>query len=693
MKINSLYIAPLQKDTGSLLLSIGIMNTLKANFSKVAFFKPIIKTADDHNINFILEYFNLEQKYEQSYGFTIDEVEKLLSENNSHELFEILISKFQKLSKKYDFILMEGLSSDDIAYLSENDINLSICKNLNTSIIPILSGENKDESFILEHIKIEENNIKKESIDHFATIVNKVDTKVIKALKKKDKSDDNRYYLPYIKELSMPTMYEVKKALDSEILFGDKKHLNQNIEATKIASMGFDNFIKHIKNQTLIVVSGDRTDILLGSLAAIQSKTTPHIAGIILTGDLKPKKPIANLINGFKDLGIAVLSSKYDTYETSVIVSNIKPTISPKSCAKVAIMLGQFEKYIDKNKITEKLNIQKSDIITPIMFEYNLFEKAKEKKRHIVLPESEDDRILRASEILLHREVVDITLLGNKDEILHRASLLGLNLENANIIDPLNEESMLEDFANTYYELRKHKRKLILNEAKDLMMTDKNYFGTMMVHKGLADGMVSGAVGTTANTVLPPLQIIKTQKNIDIVSSIFFMCLDTKVLVYGDCAINQSPNAQQLAQIALSSAMSAKAFGIEPKIAMLSYSTGTSGSGADVDLVIEATNIVKQKDPSLLVEGPIQYDAAIEKSVANKKLPGSKVAGEATVFIFPDLNTGNNTYKAVQRSSGAIAIGPVLQGLNKPVNDLSRGCLVSDIVNTVAITAIQVEEN
>jgi phosphate acetyltransferase len=322
------------------------------------------------------------------------------------------------------------------------------------------------------------------------------------------------------------------------------------------------------------------------------------------------------------------------------------------------------------------------------MFEYELIRRAKSVKRHIVLPEGTDDRILRAAEILLLREVVELTLLGDSDEISRKIGSLGLSLGEINIIDPGNSE-LREKYAQAYYELRKHKG--ISAEMAYDVMADVSYFGTMMVHHGDADGMVSGAAHTTQHTIRPSFEIIKTKPGCSIVSSVFLMCLADRVLVYGDCAVNPNPNAEQLADIAISSAETARMFGIEPFIAMLSYSTGESGKGEDVELVKEATRLVKESRPDLKVEGPIQYDAAVDAGVAESKLPGSEVAGHATVFIFPDLNTGNNTYKAVQRSAKAVAIGPVLQGLNKPVNDLSRGCLVPDIVNTVTITAIQTQ--
>ncbi len=291
---------------------------------------------------------------------------------------------------------------------------------------------------------------------------------------------------------------------------------------------------------------------------------------------------------------------------------------------------------------------------------------------------------------MMHRDAVDLTLLGNEDKIRKKISNLGLDLENINIISPLESDS-LDDYADTYFTLRKHKG-ITPDNARDVM-SSVNHFGTMMVFKGHVDGMVSGSVHSTRNTVRPAFEIIKTRPGSPMMSSVMFMCLEDKVLVYGDCAVNPNPNPEQLAEIAIRSAETARIFGIEPIVAMLSYSSGTSGIGTDVEIVKKATEIAHKLDPDLLLEGPIQYDAAVDKRVAKTKLPDSNVAGKATIFIFPDLNTGNNTYKAVQRSAKAVAIGPVMQGLNKPVNDLSRGCTVPDIVNTVAITAIQVQAN
>jgi phosphate acetyltransferase len=322
------------------------------------------------------------------------------------------------------------------------------------------------------------------------------------------------------------------------------------------------------------------------------------------------------------------------------------------------------------------------------MFQYELLEQAKARRRHIVLPEGEDERVLRAADILLRRDVVDLTILGPPDEVRARAAARGLVLDRAMLVDPM-ESPLRSQFAERYYEIRRQKG--VTPELALDIVAEGSYFGTLMVDSGEAHGMVSGAAHTTADTIRPAFEIVRPSPGVSVVSSVFFMCMPDRVLVYGDCAVNPMPDARQLADIAISSARTAASFGIEVRIAMLSYSTGESGRGPQVRAVREATELVRQRAPELKVEGPIQYDAAVDAHVAQLKMPESEVAGRATVFIFPDLDTGNVAYKAVQRSSGALAIGPVLQGLRKPVNDLSRGCGVADIVNTVAITAIQAQ--
>jgi phosphate acetyltransferase len=494
--------------------------------------------------------------------------------------------------------------------------------------------------------------------------------------------------IPMNTVLANPSLKEIAQELDGKVLFGEN-YLNNQAGAYSVGAMQLRNYLTHLKESSLVITPGDRADIILGALQANISANYPSISGIVLTGGLIPEPSIMKLIEGLSDV-IPVISVNDGTYSITNRIGDIKPKIYAENTEKIKVSKQVFAANISAELLAERLITFKAEGITPRMFQYNLLQRAKLHKKHIVLPEAYDERILKATKQLIDLGVVSLTLIGEESKIAARlASLdISLDIESVNIVDPINSE-MFDDYAETLFELRKHKN-INLPMARDLM-TDVSYFGTMMVYKGHADGMVSGAIHTTQHTIRPALQFVKTKPGVSVVSSVFFMCLPDRVTVYGDCAINPNPTAPELAEIAISSAETSASFGIEPKIAMLSYSSGTSGAGADVDVVREATAIVKKKRPDLKVEGPIQYDAAVDMKVGKSKMPDSEVAGQATIFIFPDLNTGNNTYKAVQRETGALAIGPVLQGLNKPVNDLSRGCTVDDIVNTVIITAIQAE--
>jgi phosphate acetyltransferase len=447
------------------------------------------------------------------------------------------------------------------------------------------------------------------------------------------------------------------------------------------------NFLNHLKDNLLIVTPGDRGDIIICALVANLSVNYPKVAGIVLTAGTEPEEPILRLIEGLHTV-VPIIAVDTGTFLTTTQLGSIKSRITADNIKKIQLAINTFEKFVDIPALEQKIKTFVPEGITPHMFQYQLVKWAKRQKKHIVLPEGNEDRILKAAARLINQDIVDLTLLGDPVQVAASVKLLGLQLDlsRLRIIDPVHSE-YYEDYVKTLYELRKNKN-VELEMAYDLM-TDVSYFGTMMVYKGHADGMVSGAVHTTLHTIRPALQFVKTKPGVSIVSSVFFMCLPDRVSVFGDCAVNPNPTAEQLAEIAISSAESSLRFGIEPRIAMLSYSSGTSGEGEEVEKVRRATEIVKQKRPDLLVEGPIQYDAAVDPVVGKQKMPDSKVAGQASVLIFPDLNTGNNTYKAVQRETGALAIGPMLQGLNKPVNDLSRGCTVDDIFNTVVITAIQ----
>ncbi len=694
---NNLYVVATEARSGKSAIILGVMEMLLRKIDRVGFFRPIISdTKDqDHDISLVSSYFDLGIQYDKMYGFTATEANNLVSLGRQTELIEGIINKYNQLSDSCDFVLCEGTDFVSSAAAFEFDINAEISKNLSCPVLLVTNAYQKSTDDIVLSVDVALKSLSGKKCHTIATIINRTEPKdgeaIIKLLKEKDLTGEQLLYaMPDEPSLGNPTVGEIAKLLGAEVLYGEEQ-LNRHVHNFTIAAMQLHNFLTRIEYGSLIITPGDRADVIVACLAAVSSASEQNISGIVLTGGLKPEKPIWDLIKGFP-LMVPILSVKENTFPTATNVNKIHATISPDDDRKITQALAVFEKNVDTEQLEERVVTTHTTIITPKMFEYELLQRARVNKQHVVLPEGEDERILRAAETLLRREVVDITLLGNEDLIRGKIAQLGLRISAANIINPLKSERF-DEYVQTYFDLRKHKG--IPEEYARDIMKDVNYFATMMVYKGHADAMVSGAVHSTAETIRPALQIIKTRPGFSIVSSVFLMCLEDRVLVYGDCAINPDPDAEQLAEIALSSAQTAKTFGVDPIVAMLSYSTGESGKGADVDKVREATRIAKEKAqesfPGLKIEGPIQYDAAVDSSVAKTKLPESDVAGKATTFIFPDLNTGNNTYKAVQRSAGAVAIGPILQGLKHPVNDLSRGCTVPDIVNTVAITAIQAQ--
>ncbi len=696
----SLYITATEARSGKSVISLGVMEMLLRKIDRVAFFRPIInvdsvESPKDQEIHLISSYFKLDIPYKQMYGFTSEEARDLLSLGKEEEIIEGIIEKYDYLADRNDFVLCEGTDFVSAAAAFEFDINAQISKNLGSSVLLVASAYEKSVDKTLRAIEMALESFEEKGCHTLATIINRTDPDKRESLvnelgKSALAAEQLVYAIPDEASLGKPTVGEIADILGAEVLYGEEQ-LNRHVYNFTIAAMQLQNFLIRIDHGSLIITPGDRADVIVACLATVSSTSMENIAGILLTGGFKPEEPIQQLIKGFSSM-VPILSVQENTFPTARVVDKIHARISPDDERKITRALALFEKHVNVAELGEEIITTRPSTVTPKMFEYELLEKARRHKQHIVLPEGEEERILRAAETLLRREVVEITLLGDEKIIGERIAQLGLKMETVKIMDPA-ASSLLEEYVETYYDLRKHKG-ITMENAHDVMC-DVNFFGTMMVYKGHADGVVSGSVHSTAATVRPAFEIIKTKPGFSIVSSVFFMCLENKVLVYGDCAVNPNPNAKQLAEIAMSSAQTARTFGIEPVVAMLSYSTGESGKGEDVELVREAAKIAKEmahkSDPELKLDGPIQYDAAVDPSVARTKMPDSEVAGKATVFIFPDLNTGNNTYKAVQRSAGAVAIGPVLQGLKRPVNDLSRGCTVPDIVNTVAITAIQAQ--
>ncbi len=691
-KTGSIYVTALEPKSGKLMVTLGLMEVITRLVSRVGFFRPVIRSGKkpDNDLSLILERYNLDISYDEAHVFTVEEVQALGAQGRFKDIVQAIIERYNKIKSRFEFILCEGFESSGISAGFDVDANINISKNLGSPILGVLSGRNKQEHEITESLKIVLDAIDSEGCFNVAAIVNRVAPELVKKvwqrINREVKGDVPVYVIPEVPELASPTIGEIMEGLGCSFIHGDPSGLNRVIRQFKIAAMTLDNYLSYLEDGDLIITPGDREDILVGTLTTLFSHTFPNISGIMLTGGLKPGPRVTRLIQGLRQASIPLIGAADDTFTSAMKASQVPALISKDNPRKVDVALGTFESAVNINEIRRRLAVSRSEIVTPLMFQYSLFERAREEIRHLVLPEGDEERILRASEVLRARNVVNLTLIGKEERIREKAAILGVELDGVEIVDHVNSP-LLEEFIEEFYELRKC-RGGTMDSARDAML-DENYFGVMMVYKGLVDGMVSGAVHTTADVLRPAFQIIKTRPGVKIASSVFFMCLPTRVLVFGDCAVNPDPDAEELAAIAISSADTAATFDIEPRVAMLSYSTGSSGKGKDVEKVKRAVEIARKLRPDLLIEGPLQYDAAIDPGVAKKKLPGSKVAGKATVFIFPDLNTGNNTYKAVQRSSGAIAIGPVIQGLRKPVNDLSRGCLVEDVVNTVAITAVQ----
>ena len=690
----SLYITSLEGQSGKGILALALMEQLSGRLPSASLFRPVVSenAASDALIALAMDLYGLRFSADEMYGVTMADAKALLAAGKYDELYTRILERYKSLESRSEFVLCVGTDYSGVSAAMEFGFNVEVARNIGSPLVPVLNGFGKNQSVLVNAVRALTESLEERKCDVLAIIINRVEPAQKEAL-----LDGMKELLPAtpvfaITEeplLEKPTVREIADALNAKQISGDAEWLDGTVNAIKVGAMELPNFLDHLEEGSLVITPADRSDIILGALAADRATTYPRVAGLIITGSVDPAPQVRRLIEGLHASPVPVLGVETDTFTTAMRVSAVRPSLKSESKRKIAAILGIVESAVDVPALLEQVAVTGSERITPLMFQYEIVRRAKQQRKHIVLPEGTEERILRAAEIALLRDLCDITLLGNQDEVRQKAAKLGLSIDSARIIDPRSSE-LLPVFADAYYELRKQKG--ISKEMARDTMTDVSYFGTMLVHRGLADGMVSGSIHTTAHTIRPALEFVKTRPGISIVSSVFFMCLADRTLVYGDCAIVPDPTAEQLADIAISSAETTSGFGIEPRIAMLSYSTGKSGTGADVDRVREATRLVQMRRPDLKIEGPIQYDAAIDATVAKVKLPDSEVAGRATVFIFPDLNAGNNAYKAVQRAANAVAVGPVLQGLNKPVNDLSRGALVTDIVNTIAITAIQAQQ-
>jgi phosphate acetyltransferase len=655
----------------------------------VAVFRPIVRadTATHNGRDYVLDLLisqdSVTQSYDEGVGVTYDELH-----HDPDAALDVIVRRYHALAEQADSVVVVGSDYTDVGTPTEFSYNAKIAANLGVPVLLVLNGFERTPNDVRAIADMATAELAANHGSLSALVVNRVgkgeSDSLVAAL---DALGAPAFAIPEEPLLGQPSVADLLKPVEGRVLSGDPQLLAREVSGLMIAGMTMPNVLDRLFEGAAVVTAGDRPEVVLGVLMAHASRTFPQISTIVLNGGFALPEQVQRLIEGL-GVTLPILETGLDTQATSAALTAVRGRLTKDSARKVDTALALFDQNVDGQALMDQLAVARSSAVTPLMFEHQLLDQAVADRKHIVLPEGDEDRILRSADVLLRRGVAELTLLGDPIAISAKAAALGVDVSAARVVNPESSD-LTGQFAAEYHRLRQH-RGVDLERAREVVR-DVSYFGTMMVQLGLADGMVSGSVHTTAHTIRPALEVVKTVPDVSVVSSVFFMCLENQVLVYGDCAVNPDPTAEQLADIAISSAGTAVAFGIEPRIAMLSYSTGASGTGTDVEKVSKATTIVREREPHLLVEGPIQYDAAIDAAVATTKLPDSPVAGRATVFIFPDLNTGNNTYKAVQRSAGAVAVGPVLQGLRKPVNDLSRGATVRDIVNTVAITAIQAQ--
>ncbi len=680
----SIYIASPEGETGKSTIALGLLHRLTAMVPKVGVFRPITRREEhDYILELLLAHTDAGLSYDECIGVTYQR----LHEDPEGAIADI-VDRYHAVADRCDAVVIVGSDFTDVASPTELSVNARIAANLGAPVLLSVRARGRTPEEIVAVIEMCLTELKAQHTHTAAVVANRCEPEKMEAVLLACKNlGPPVWVLPEEPLLVAPTVAELCAAVDGVLVHGDPSLMSREVLDVMVAGMTADHVLERLTEGVAVITPGDRSDVVLVAAGAHAAKGFPSLSTIILNGGLPLHREIARLITGI-GIRLPVIATELRTFEAASAVAGARGRVTAGSQRKIDTAIELVDRHLDVTDLIEQLAIPIPTVTTPQMFTHQLMERARADRQRIVLPEGEDDRILQAAGRLLLRGVADLIILGEEAEVRTRAAELGVDISAARVINPKTSE-LCEQFAVQYAALRK-KKGVTLEQAREIVQ-DVSYFGTMLVHNDLVDGMVSGAAHTTAHTVRPAFEIIKTQPGCSTVSSIFLMCLADQVLAYGDCAIVPDPTAEELADIAISSARTAAQFGIEPRVAMLSYSTGDSGSGAGVDKVRAATELVRQREPDLLVEGPIQYDAAVEPSVAASKMPGSAVAGKATVLIFPDLNTGNNTYKAVQRSAGAVAIGPVLQGLNKPVNDLSRGALVEDIVNTVAITAIQAQ--
>jgi len=693
----SLMVVATEPEAGKSILSLALYDQFERHGARVNYFKAVglpDSAGADPDVRFLHRTLKMQRPLEDLTAMTGAEVTELVTHGRYDEVLDKILEAHSRLAEDCDVVLCEGVDSSRAFPTLASDINIDIAKNIGATVLLVASAHGRTVDEVVESTLLVRNQLRERGADVVGVLINRVPERAhgefADEARRQLRREDLRVFgvMPALTALSSPRIVDVVATLHAEVLAGDK-HLETRIGGVFVAAMGLENALSYITDGGLIITPGDREEILLAAGATYACKNAARPSGVVLTGGFEPRRKVMSLVRDLCAGRLPILRVSVPTYETAIAVHAIRPTLGDGQDDKVIAIREAMEEYVDVEELLGNRFTARERVLTPKRFLRSLRDRARAHKQTIVLPEGNVDRILQATDVLRRQDIVDVVLIGDEAELRKYAAQLGVTLDSGVTIVNSATDAHYEEYVATLLELRKHKG-LPEDMARDLM-TDRTYFGTMMVYKNRAQGMVSGSTTTTQATLRPAFEFVKTRPGIRHVSSVFLMCLPDRVLVYGDCAVIPNPTPEQLADIATASAATAAAFDLEPRVAMLSYSTGASGQGEDVEAVREATRLVRERAPDLLIEGPIQYDAAVDPDVARTKLPNSQVAGRANVFIFPDLNTGNNTYKAVQRSAGAIAIGPILQGLNKPVNDLSRGATVTDIVNTVIVTAIQAQ--
>ena len=692
MSTNVLMTVPTGPGVGLTSVSVGLVRALEQQGLKASFFKPIAQPhpgddGPDRSSAMVAQGSTLRP----AEPIPLQDAERYLYNDAIDELMEEVVGRFQASIEPDSTVIVEGLAQIP-GHPYATRLNKAIARTLDAGIVLVTAPNDMRVTELEHHVEIAAGSyggIKADDV--IGCILNKTQPGSLGMKSYGDAFAQRPIFkrnfsllgqIPASEELTYPRVKDVADFLGASVVSAGEMD-TRRIHSYTLCARGVENVLEALRPGVLVFTPGDRTDVIMATAIAALNDT--KIAALVLTGGYQPSEALMTLCGKAMAKGLPVLSVDSNSWETAIKMQSFNQEIPLDDKERILTVKEHIARCIDHDWInTFALNDEERKL-SPPAFRYRLIEQARRLKKRVILPEGEDIRTIQAASICAERGIARCTLLGNPEEIQRIAQNNGIDLNfGVEVLDP---NTVREQYVNPMVEIRKH-RGLTDIVARE-QLEDNVVLGTMMLQQGDVDGLVSGAIHTTANTIRPALQLIKTSPDSSLVSSVFFMCLPDQVLVYGDCAINPDPSAEQLAEIAIESAMSAEAFGIAPRVAMISYSTGGSGSGNDVDKVREATAIAQQRRPDLLIDGPLQYDAAIMEKVASQKAPNSKVAGKATVFIFPDLNTGNTTYKAVQRSAEVVSIGPMLQGIRKPVNDLSRGALVDDIVYTIAITAIQ----